>query len=78
MVAGDPCQLPPIIAHPAQVTPLPAAPAGPSCRGQEASLQVAVHGLARPLFVRLVALGHASVLLKRQYRCGWAPSALVT
>eukprot|EP00873_Tetraselmis_striata_P003485 jgi/Tetstr1/423749/TSEL_014381.t2 len=50
VAAGDPCQLPPVIASPA-ATP----------RGS--------HGLARPLFVRLQALGRKSHLLRRQYRC---------
>ncbi len=55
--AGDPLQLPPVIASPGPVTPPPGAAPG------------AAHGLLRPLFVRLAALGHTPHLLRRQYRC---------
>jgi len=48
IAAGDPCQLPPVVASPA---------AG------------SLHGLVRPLFVRLQALGHRIHFLRRQYRC---------
>ena len=57
MAAGDPLQLPPVIAAPAQVTPAPGQP------------PASAHGLLRPLFVRLAALGHTPHLLRRQYRC---------
>lgn len=42
----------------AQVTPPPGSKPG-----------AAHHGLLRPLFVRLAALGHVPHLLRRQYRC---------
>ena len=51
VAAGDPKQLPPVIAHPSLITP------------------PTLHGLHRPLFVRLSALGAAPHLLRRQYRC---------
>lgn len=54
MLAGDPMQLPPLIASPAQPQQRGGAPA---------------HGLLRPLFARLMAAGHAVHMLRRQYRC---------
>jgi superfamily I DNA and/or RNA helicase len=84
VAAGDPLQLPPVIAAPAHVTSAGAAqqqrggqqldrqrsqqvplPGQPQQRGQQGQL----HGLLRPLFVRLVALGQPPFLLRRQYRC---------
>jgi superfamily I DNA and/or RNA helicase len=59
-------QLPPVVASPAQVT---AAPGGPRSQQQ-------LHGLLRPLFVRLAALGVPPFLLRRQYRCHPAISAV--
>ncbi|KAK2076177.1 hypothetical protein QBZ16_001109 [Prototheca wickerhamii] len=60
MVAvGDPLQLPPIVA----------APALPTREGPIADAAAEPHGLARPMFVRLQAAGHAVHLLRRQYRC---------
>ena len=53
VLAGDPMQLPPLIANPAQ----------PQQRGG-----MPVHGLLRPLFARLMAAGHPVHLLRRQYR----------
>ncbi len=59
VLAGDPCQLPPVLAAPAEVAPQGADPgAGPPA-----------HGLLRPLFSRLAAAGGCH-LLRRQYRCG--------
>jgi hypothetical protein len=54
-----------VVASPAQVTAAPGAP-----RGQQ------LHGLLRPLFVRLAALGMPPFLLRRQYRCHPAISAV--
>ena len=53
VLAGDPMQLPPLIASPAQPQQRGGAPA---------------HGLLRPLFARLMAAGHVVHLLRRQYR----------
>jgi superfamily I DNA and/or RNA helicase len=58
VAAGDPLQLPPVVAAPPHVTATGGAPRqGPP------------HGLLRPLFVRLAALGAPPYLLRRQYRC---------
>jgi hypothetical protein len=121
IAAGDPLQLPPVIAQPAQLTqpalPEPSGhftePAGnlglnDSCRrkapnGQASSSAIdsgsskgsgngalsdsrltdggALEAgpqcsLARPLFVRLAALGHPVVLLDTQYRCHPAIAAV--
>ncbi len=57
VAAGDPCQLPPVISSPAQVTA-----AGGGGQGQQ-------QGLLRPLFMRLAEMGHSCFLLRRQYRC---------
>lgn len=53
VAAGDPCQLPPVISSPAQVS-------SPAPNG---------HGLLRPLFVRLSNVGWNPHLLRVQYRC---------
>lgn len=53
ILAGDPMQLPPLIANPSQTQQRPGAP---------------THGLPRPLFTRLMAAGHAVHMLRRQYR----------
>ncbi|KAK9809918.1 hypothetical protein WJX72_001732 [[Myrmecia] bisecta] len=68
VAAGDPCQLPPLIANPAQVTPRPASAPQPAA-GRYARPAPPPAGLARPLFVRLTNLGHKAHLLRRQYRC---------
>jgi len=52
--AGDPCQLPPVIASPSSLS-------GPFGTG--------VASLLRPLFVRLTHCGHQPHLLRKQYRC---------
>jgi len=84
-MAGDPCQLPPVVASPASVTPRPSASAvaGAAATGptQGLGLQgsaglassslskgLSLHGLARPLLVRLVQMGHHAHLLRTQYR----------
>ncbi len=58
VAAGDPCQLPPLIASPAQVSA--------ACSGQQQGQQ---QGLLRPLFKRLADMGHSCFLLRTQYRC---------
>jgi len=69
IAAGDPLQLPPVVASPVHVTAAPSMPGrGPPAlpgQGQQGQLQ----GLLRPLFVRLAALGLPPFLLRRQYRC---------
>ena len=112
-MAGDPCQLPPVIASPSAITPAPVmnkslpgtssqgAVPGNACAGAVAghtfsragsgsahagtALGKVTHGavsgsapavattaveqgLARPLLVRLIQLGHSAHLLRRQYR----------
>ncbi|GMH36180.1 hypothetical protein BSKO_04048 [Bryopsis sp. KO-2023] len=60
IAAGDPCQLPPVIARPALL----------SCditHGDKESRSK--HGLFRPLFVRLASIGCTPILLRSQYRC---------
>ena len=80
IAAGDPCQLPPVIASPSEISTQHPGTAMPA----DASAGPAVgHGLARPLFERLVSMGHTAHLLRRQYRraavlvqdtgCCWAP-----
>ena len=59
VAAGDPCQLPPLVASPSAVEQKPGQPAR--------------FGLARPLFARLVAMGYPSYLLRNQYRQGTGP-----
>jgi superfamily I DNA and/or RNA helicase len=63
VAAGDPCQLPPVIASPVHVTP------GPGQGQGQGQGQGAPQGLLRPLFRRLAELGHSTFLLRRQYRC---------
>lgn len=58
IAAGDPCQLPPVVAAPAQVK-------APNLASGEG---VRLFGIARPLFERLVAMGHKRHLLRCQYR----------
>ncbi len=78
-MAGDPCQLPPVVASPASVTPRPSASAsaGAAATGPQGNAGAAANslskgpslqGLARPLLVRLVQMGHHAHLLRTQYR----------
>ena len=60
VAAGDPCQLPPIVMSPAAVAQRPQ-----PGMGEPGTVQ---HGLVRPLFERLVDLGHPAHLLCQQYR----------
>ena len=103
VLAGDPCQLPPMVASPAMTTGpqwwrwitvlLPnhgsygivtwcATPLSHSSTnehgltGTPTGSTQRVHGLARPLFERLAAAGHRPILLRRQYRCHPALSAI--
>ena len=65
VLAGDPCQLPPVIATPNQVS-TSAATAAPTA----GKAPPPCSGLLRPMFVRLADLGHHTHLLRTQYR--WA------
>lgn len=65
VAAGDPLQLPPVIAHPSTVV-TSSPPRDPANNNNN---NVNNHGLVRPLFVRLAALGNEPYLLRRQYRC---------
>ena len=79
-MAGDPCQLGPVVASPASVTATPPAatagarapahspmpPTGAVAKGPVSG--VPLQGLARPLLVRLVQMGHHAHLLRTQYR----------
>lgn len=57
LACGDPCQLPPVLVSPSQLTSVNSSlPPDSFC------------GLARPMFVRMRQLGHPSVLLRTQYR----------
>ena len=78
VAAGDPCQLLPIIASPAEVTSSKhSQPAISSAASSSLPTAPAVlHGLGRPLFLRLVALGHVPHLLRRQYRYASALTCL--
>lgn len=62
VLSGDPMQLPPLIAHPPQLTQRPGADPA--------------HGLLRPVFVRLASMGHHVHLLRRQYRSALTPCQL--
>ena len=66
VVAGDPMQLPPIVASPRTVSSPSAASTAPA----------AARGLGRSLLSRLVAAGHGAHLLRQQYRCHPAISAV--
>ncbi|GLI60456.1 hypothetical protein VaNZ11_002613, partial [Volvox africanus] len=78
VAAGDPLQLPPVIANPAnlthgaQVPPLPH-PASLATHGPQLAPVTEMAGpldsLLRPMFVRLSQLGHRPHLLSYQYRC---------
>ena len=80
VAAGDPQQLPPVIASPTHVGNVSSGSGGGSAvqsvsavaagagKGRPSGRQPK-HGLLRPLFVRLAALGRAPHLLRRQYRC---------
>jgi superfamily I DNA and/or RNA helicase len=61
VAAGDPCQLPPLVASPQAVSG--------SRSGTGSSMAGADSGLGRSLFERLVAAGLPTHLLRRQYRC---------
>lgn len=61
MAAGDPCQLPPLVASPQGVSG--------SRSGTVSSVADGNSGLGRSLFERLVAAGLPTHLLRRQYRC---------
>eukprot|EP00887_Chlorella_sp_A99_P002672 scaffold6.g2672.t1 len=69
IAAGDPKQLPPVIASPAEVSGAGGDSAIGGARGGP-------RGLLRPLFVRLADLGLPPFLLRRQYRCAPAISAV--
>eukprot|EP00198_Chlamydomonas_reinhardtii_P000886 XP_001690221.1 RNA helicase [Chlamydomonas reinhardtii] len=84
VAAGDPQQLPPVIASPANLTaPAPQHQPGPAsglqwgpgavgaagAGSQRGHPGAATDSLLRPLFVRLCQLGHAPHLLSYQYRC---------
>lgn len=83
VAAGDPQQLPPVIASPANLTaPAPQHQPGPAsglqwgpgavgaagAGSQRGHPGAATDSLLRPLFVRLCQLGHAPHLLSYQYR----------
>ena len=82
IMAGDPCQLPPVVASPASVTLHPSSSAAAVCgpaqgaamqgssgpAAQSPSRGPSLQGLARPLLVRLVQMGHRAHLLRTQYR----------
>jgi hypothetical protein len=74
IAAGDPCQLPPVLASPTGVTPAAAAAQAPGINPAAGQLQQrqqpgsVAYGLLRPLFVRLTHLGHEPHLLTHQYR----------
>jgi AAA domain len=61
VAAGDPCQLPPLVASPQAVSG--------SREGAVNVVASANRGLGRSLFERLVAAGLPTHLLRRQYRC---------
>ena len=82
-MAGDPCQLPPVVTAPASVTRHVAAvlagaaaisplkqplPAGGPNPASGAARGAVLQGFARPLLVRLVQMGHKAHLLRTQYR----------
>ena len=78
-MAGDPCQLPPVVASPASITPRPSASplVGAAATGPQGIAGAAANslskgpsfqGLARPLLVRLVQMGYHAHLLRTQYR----------
>ncbi len=79
VAAGDPLQLPPVIASPATLTSVggaspPVGGPGPATHGSVVALgSSAAEGpcdsLLRPMFVRLSQLGHQPHLLSYQYRC---------
>ena len=68
IAAGDPLQLPPVVVSPAHVTAPAPARARTQQQQQQAGAPGQLHGLLRPLFVRLAALGLPPFLLRRQYR----------
>lgn len=71
IAAGDPLQLPPVIANPSALTATQPAAAAAATAGGAAGGGgggAAAAGLIRPLFVRLTQLGHTPHLLRWQYR----------
>lgn len=70
VAAGDPCQLPPLIASPRALSSTACVGSGSGSSGSSGS------GLGRSLFERLVAAGLPAHLLRRQYRCHPAISAV--
>lgn len=93
IAAGDPQQLPPVLASPAEISAPPAVLSAPTSQaamlqaqagqaaaaqqhGMEASGASGKHGLLRPLFVRLQHMGTHVHLLRTQYRCHPALSAV--
>lgn len=73
IAAGDPLQLPPLVASPAHITPAPSDAASGAGdwddnAGAVAATGPAEAGLVRPLFVRLAQLGYCTHLLRWQYR----------
>ncbi|KAG2430776.1 hypothetical protein HYH02_013615 [Chlamydomonas schloesseri] len=69
VAAGDPQQLPPVIASPASLTAPHHQPNHPAHHHQARQRQAHADSLLRPLFVRLSQLGHVPHLLSYQYRC---------
>jgi hypothetical protein len=80
VVAGDPCQLPPVVpGGPAAVTPRPDGASGghQAAAGAAAPPPPHLHGLGRSLLARLLAGGkQPPLLLGIQYRCHPAISGL--
>jgi len=88
IAAGDPCQLPPVIASPATISTSRGGTTGTTgttggggiSRGHveahQYKQQIQPQGLLRPLFVRLQSSGCPVYFLRRQYRCAPAISAI--
>lgn len=74
IVAGDPMQLPPVVASPAAVTTSTSTTTTTTTSGNASSAPI--HGLSRSLLARLIAAGHGARLLRSQYRCHPAISAV--
>lgn len=68
VLAGDPCQLPPVLTAPAEVVQLGRNPGPGSGAHASSGAVTAQHGLLRALFSRLAAPG-CYHLLRQQYRC---------
>ena len=71
IAAGDPKQLPPVVASPTTISPdlLANRKLGRSISGEEHPISQSRKTIVRPLFVRLEATGINVHFLKRQYRC---------